>query len=91
MLEDARLKARGFEQEIRDAEQLAVEAHARIAFSSNRCWPSSTLTESGLLGSPVDELLTRAGEAAKDDGASGDRGWSPLAGGWECRSRSRPT
>jgi hypothetical protein len=66
MLEDARLKVRGFEQEIRDAEQLAVEAPARIAAFLESLLAELDPDGTGL-GSPVDELVTRIGEATKAD------------------------
>jgi cell division septum initiation protein DivIVA len=64
IVEDARLKARGFEQEIRDAEQLAEQTRARLT-----SFLESLLAEierrGADLASAVDDLLVRAGDAAK--------------------------
>jgi cell division initiation protein len=66
ILEDSRLKVRVFEQEIRDAERLAHQARARLTV-----FLKSLLTEIERrgtdLGSAVDDLIARAGEAADGD------------------------
>ena len=89
MLEDARLKVRGFEQEIRDAEQLAVEARARIAAFLESLLAELDPDGTGL-GSPVDELLTRIGEAVKaDPGEIGDQPKAPSEGSRQPRTLPR--
>jgi transcriptional regulator with XRE-family HTH domain len=64
ILEDARAKARGFEQEIRDAEQLTAQTRARLT-----SFLESLLAEieryGADLGPPADDLLARAGDAVK--------------------------
>jgi cell division initiation protein len=65
VLEAAKVKARELEQEIRDAEQLAVQTRAKLT-----TFLESLLAEierGGDLGSAVDELFARAGDAAEDD------------------------
>jgi len=69
ILDDARLKVRGFQQEIRDTEQLAIDARNRL-----RAFLESLLAEldprGAELESAVDDLLARAGQVKPDlDGA----------------------
>ncbi len=65
MLQGARLKMHGFQQEIRDTEQLAVEARGRL-----RGFLESLLAEieprGSALESAVDDLLARAGQLTAD-------------------------
>lgn len=65
MLQEARLKMHGFQQEIRDTEQLAVEARGRL-----RGFLESLLAEieprGSALESAVDDLLARAGQLTSD-------------------------
>ncbi len=67
ILEEARSKTRGFEREAREAEELADRARAKLT-----AFLQSLLAKIGPQGSgldsPVDELLTRASEAAESAG-----------------------
>jgi cell division septum initiation protein DivIVA len=80
ILEEARSKARGFQQEIREAEQLAVQARTRL-----RDFLESLLAEieprGSALESAVDDLLARAGQLASDsEESSSDRPGSLVDG-----------
>ena len=70
MLEDSRLKVRGFKQDVRDAEQLAAEARAQLTAFLESLLAEIDPHRAGV-GSAVDELLARAGEAAKADPREG--------------------
>jgi cell division septum initiation protein DivIVA len=69
IVEDARQTARGFEHEIRDAEQMAVDARARVTG-----FLESLLAEveqrGGDRGSAVDDLFMRAGDTAWNEDGS---------------------
>ena len=69
IVEDAQQTVRGFEHELRNAEQLAVDARARITG-----FLESLLAEveqrGGEHGSAVDDLFMRAGDAARNEDGS---------------------
>jgi cell division septum initiation protein DivIVA len=68
IVDGARQKVRGFEQQIRDAEQLAVDARARVT-----SFLESLLLEVGEpgdQGSPADDLLARSAVVTADAGAA---------------------
>lgn len=70
IVEEARAKTSGFERQAREAEELAVRARAKLsAFLETLL--AKVGAHGGGLDSPVDELLTRATEAADHAGREG--------------------
>lgn len=68
MVDDARQKVREFEQDIRSAEQLAVQARARVsAFLESLL---AEVEQDGERDSAVDDLFVEASHAARNDDGS---------------------